>query len=357
MSTPFDHLDKFKTLPPEVQSKIVEKFNTLPDEDKQTVMGKINTPMANRGTEGGGLQSVEPITDTLSKGLKSFKENAPLLSDALTEAGINPKLAQFAGKTFEHIPDIAMLAEGGPSAVKNTVKGAKAIGEAAMESSFGKALRYTGEKEAGKISEELAALPLRVTEDVTKGKEALTTAGKGIQKAEEVLNIGQKNTSVAGRRVSIDTPEKIVKFADRAEQLAQKGSDRLAEIGHPETLQFYRKTAEDALSKAGNTVAKETRNKLYAIKQTFTEAIGKTKEGIEAGFDEAMNKYKDIKKLVDALPAEATKEKRTLQLALQKAKNVAKQQARLRTTVGYSTGGAIALGVGKKAYDKVTGGN
>lgn len=353
MATPFDHLEQFKSLSPEVQGKIVERFNTLPEDDRHTIMGKINTPMSARGTEGPGLQNVSltPLQKT------AMEEQGPEeIATGLVGKGFDPKLAAAAGTAFRMIPE-ALMALPGFKGGKAAVEGAEVAGKKLAETGIGKAIRYTGEKEVARISEKIAELPLKQTAKSELAKETLTEAGKGIGKAEKALNIGQSASSASTRRVNIDSPEAITKFADRAAQLANRGAEKLGKVGNPETLQFYRKTAEDALKKGGKTLSNETRNKLYQIEQTFGEAIGNTKEGKEAGFDSAMSTYKEIQEIIKRLPAEAKKEKQLLQVALVRAQNEAKKQARTRKLAG---AGAVAAGValaGRKAVNTLTGGN
>ncbi len=127
MSTPFDHMASFKALDSDTQDQIMSKFKEMPPEKQQQIMNKANTPMQFRASE--GATPIEPITDLTSKGIASYKENAPLLADALTESGTNPKLAKAVGATFAHIPEIAMAADAAPSVAKLAVSGAKNAAE------------------------------------------------------------------------------------------------------------------------------------------------------------------------------------------------------------------------------------
>ncbi len=272
-----------------------------------------------------------------------FQTTGQKIAESLAGSGHDPKIAAAAGTAFQMIPDLlASLPMGGGA--KLGVEGAEVAGKAAMESGVGQALRYTAEKKVGALTEAAAALPLKQAAKRELVQETVKTAGKGIGEAETKLGIAQKDSSAIARRVIIETPEKIEQFADKAARLAEKGSDKLAEIGNPETLQFYRKTAEDAIKKAGKTISSESRNKLYQAKQVFADAIGKTKEGADAGFDKAMSTYKEIETVAKNLPKEAVKERQILKVALAQAKNEAKKQAMTRKIVGATVigGGAFA---------------
>lgn len=350
MPTPFDHLEDFKTLPPRIQKKVVDKFNTLDPEQKQTVMGKINTPMQMRGLEP-GITPVEPVSDLAVKGLESYKQNAPILTEALAESGVNPKLAKVVGKTFEHIPDIAGLAATGPRVAKAVPE----IAKAAAESTIGKAIWNTGANEVARLTEKVAELPVKQIAKKELAETSLQEAGSEIGKAEKILGIDKSNTSAWLRRSAVKTAEAATKFADRAGKLADKGADRLAELGNPNILQFYRKTASDALSKYGNSLAKETKTKLYQIQKTFGEAIGTTTEGSKTAFKESVSRYSEMAKLISKLPKESIKEKRLLELALAKAKNIQAKQSGIRKAIGYTGGAAVGLGVAKMLKDTITG--
>lgn len=352
MPTPFDHLEQFKSLSPEVQGKIVERFQQLPEEDKQTVMSKINTPMQVRDADP-GLENVSltPLQKT------AMEEQGPEdIATGLAAKGFDPKLAAAAGTAFRMIPDILMSLPAGKAA-KPVLEGTEMAAKKGLEagSSLVNAIKSTGSKEVERLTVKAAELPIKQAAKRELAEETRKVAGKAIGEAEKALNIGQANTSAAARRVAINTPEKIVKFADRADRLAQKGADKLAKMASPESLQFYRKTAEDALKKSGNTLAAESKNKLYAVKKVFTEAIAKTKEGTAAGFDKAMQQYDDIQRVINELPKEAKREKQLLKVALEKAKRTASEQARTRKFAGGVAVTAATAAIGRGIAKKVTG--
>lgn len=287
---------------------------------------------------------LEPLLSPFVSGDKPFDTTGEHIATGLAEKGIHPNIAATAGTAFQMIPDLLMTLAGGKGAKAGATvvkEGAEALGETAI----GQALKGTGQKAVSALSEKAATLPLKQTLKKTLAESTQKEAGAAIGKAEKLLNIAQKDTSTAARRVVIATPEKMARFADRASRLAEKGADKLAEMASPETLQFYRKTAEDALSRAGKTISKEAKNKLYQTKQVFTEAIGKTAEGKAAKFNEAVSRYKEIGDVIKKLPAEAKREKQLLTLALQRAKGLAKSQAGIRDVAGKVIGGA-ATGVG-----------
>lgn len=187
MPSAFDHLDSYKNLPEDVKVKINDKFNSLPEEDKQTIMQKINTPMGNRGFDA-------PLQDVSMTPLVQKDFNAADVTQGLTESGINPKLAKAVGVTFEMIPpvtDAVMTVGGAASLAKAGITSTPAMAEGIINSGVGKALRYTGAKEA----ERLAAEKLTI-EGIEAGKQ--TKLSEGIKRAKDLsssISDSLKNTS------------------------------------------------------------------------------------------------------------------------------------------------------------------
>lgn len=344
MPTAFDHLDSFKNLDNETKQAVLKKFNTLSPEDQQTVMAKIGTPPNVRYAEP-GLTPIEPVTDTLKKGLESYKANAPQLTDALTESGtMSPTMAKVVGKTFEHIPDIAMAVDSAPSIAKAAVSGAKGAAELAgsatdtLSTKLGgilDALKGTGQKQVAALTEKAAQLPITQSAKAEMAQGLRQAAKTGIQSAEEQAGLGL--TNIQGNPKALNQT-----FAVRAAKLADMGPEALAEKMDSKTLQFMRKTSELGFKQGGADAP------LYAkAKKAFTDALGLQQPEIK----DALTKYQQIEQVISDLPAQFKKEKQALTLALTKARNLAKAQAPIRKTVQYMAGGGAAA-AGYRAIKK-----
>lgn len=339
MATPFDHLPKFQRLPDEAKTKILEKFGQKSEAEQMQIMGKIGTPMSVQD-QNPGLQSVEPVTDTLKKGLESYKEQAPTLTEGLTEAGFNPKLAQVAGKVFAHVPDIAAGAKGvaevGPSLVKGAVKMGKAV-----KSGFTgvkDALKGTGEKQVMRLSEEIAELPIKQTAKQEAALVVKKASHQGIQAAEESAGIGLKNVPSSGIRAATKNPERIAKFADKMDRLTRNGGAAL-DNASPKVLSNMREFMKAALR--DKTLPQDVSIKFKAAQKVVNDKIAK--QVPEVG--QALGKFKEITQVLETMPAQFKKEKQLLQLALKKAQNLAKTQQGIRTGAKWaSVGGATGAG-------------
>ena len=306
----------------------IDTFNTINQFSPMNVLTKTGPDLVNKGFDAVGAKA----------------------NEFLGSKGVNPNISAAVGTAIDLIPEAAEASFG-------AIPGKRALVKAAGETVIGKAIRYTGDKEAEALAVKAAEMPIAQTA-IREGKEVVkSAAGKAIGKAEEALGIAQKDTSTAARRAAINTPEKITKFADRAEKLAQKGADKLAKMASPETLQFYRKTAEDAIGRAGKTISNEARNKLYKTKQVFADAIGKTEKGAKAGFGDAMQKYKDAEVALKNLPKQFKAQADALKVEIVKAKNLAKEQARTRKKALIGGGAAAGTGIVTTVIKKLTGGN
>lgn len=282
--------------------------------------------------------------------LKSFGDTISRVVAVQGGAKLTPqetvpaRVGQAAGMVLESMVPGKAVKEVGGQAI-NAVKNNPVVA----------ALRNTGANESMALGEKLAELPLAQTAERVAKEGLKKEAGSAIGKAEKALGIDQATGSASLRRAAVKTAEAATKFADRGAKLSEKGAKRLAEIASPESLQFYRKTAGDALKMHGRSLTNEARNKLMQTQKTFADAIGLTKEGAEAGFSEAVNKFAEMDKVIKALPAKFTKEKQLLNLALVKAKNLAKKQAPIRKAAGWTgvglgttaVGGAITKMLGK----------
>ncbi len=354
MPTPFDHDSDFRALPQEVKDKIVEKFNTLAPEQRQTVMNKINTPMQVRAEEP-GLQNVSMTPLTQGEFQKTGEDvSASMMTKSMVNAKIDPYLAATVGTTIAMIPHVVTSLIG-PKGSKTAGETAVAATEAVGSSSVMQALKGTGKKEVMALTEKAAELPLKQAAKKELVQTTLKEAGTDIGKAEIELGIDKAHNSAALRRSVINNPDKLSRFADRGAKLAEKGADRLAELASPETLQFYRKTAQDGIGAAGRTLSKEAKAKLYEVNKVFTEAIGLSKEGGAKAFGEASKRYGELQQVINNLPKEFVKQKRVLELALAKAKNLESSQSGIRKAVGYTGGAAASLGLAKTIKDAVTG--
>ncbi len=354
MANPFDHMDSFKALDPDTQSQIMSKFNSMAPEDQQTVMSKANTPMGARGLEP-GAQDIS--TTPLVKGefQKTGEDvSAKMMTKGMINANIDPYLAATVGTTIAMIPHV-MAAMVGPKGAKTASEGADAIGEAVAESPITKAVMGTGKKEVAALTVQAAEAPIKNAAKSELANTVLKSAGNDIGKAEEAMHIDQSSTVTEAIRNVIKSPDNIAKFADKAGMLADKGADHLAQAASPETLQFYRKTAQAAINNAGDSLPQLSKNKLYNINKVFGDAIAKTEEGKKAGYDVAMSKYSDAMKVVNDLPKQYAAQKRALKLALVHAQNLANSQAPIRKAIGWTTAGAAAAGGAGLIKKELTG--
>lgn len=284
---------------------------------------------------------------------KGFDFGGEKIAESLSPM-VGPNLAALAGTTFAMLPDAIGAFVGG---VKPSAKAVKGLTDDAAElarpvtrkvGEIVDAVKDTGAKQVSKLQVEKAELPLKQIARKETLEASRSAAGKEIQKAEELLSIGQKTRRTEDIASIIKSPEKTAKFADRAAKLADKGPEWLAERASPEALQFYRKTAESAAKRGGNALPTEARNKLFQIKKVFTEAIGKTEAGKKAGFDKASGSYNEIDKLVRNLPKEFDKEKKMLEATLARARALKEKQAPLRKGAGI-VGRAVTYGAGATA--------
>lgn len=337
MPSPFDHLDSFKKLDPEVQSKINERFSTLSPEDQNKIMSKVNTPMESRGFD-------EPIKDIsitpLTKGefQKTGEDvSAHMMTKGMINASIDPYLAATVGTTIAMIPHVA-AAMIGPKGAKKTVEGAEMAGKALAESSIGQAIKGTGKAEVARLTEKAAELPLKQTAKSNLAQETLQVAKKGIQTTEEKLGLGMDQMDLGSQFEKIvSNKQQLSAFANKASKMADMGVDKLSEM-NPSNLQTMRKIAQEGLKKGGENLNDLSRVQLSKAKKVFTEALEMAKPEIK----DALSKYKDIQKVINDLPAKFKEEKQTLQLALVKARNLARKQAPIRKGAAIVAGGALA---------------
>lgn len=344
MPTPFDHLEKFQSLPEEAKTKIVDKFNTYSPEEKEKIMQKINTPMGNRGYE-------KPLQDISVTPLTTSDFNASSVAEGLTPH-VGPQIAAKVGAAFEMIPpviDTAVTVGGAAGLARAGLAATPAIAEGitSAASTVGKALAQTGAKEAGVIGEKIAELPIKQTAVLRSAEVIKKEAGAALNAAEKELGIGLKDTSSKGLRNATKNPDKIAAFTDRAGRLADKGADWLAEHATPEQLQRFRKASQMAV---GKTADKATRARLYQINNTYGEAIALKHKG----FSEGLSRIKEAEQVLKGLPAQFKNQKQVLNLALVKAKNEAAAQLRLLKRLGVGAGAATVLGIGSAVKNKLT---
>jgi hypothetical protein len=349
MATPFDHLPKFQALPDDVKAKILDKFNQKPEEEKMQIMGKIGTPMSAQDADP-GLKPIEPVTDTLKKGLESYKENAPTLEEGLVGSGINPSLAKVASTVFAHIPDIASLAGSGlpvnrvktvagvtESLASPVIKGSKSALNAAKAGyiTVANAIKGTGEKEAMALSEKLAELPLKQTAKQELAIQTKKAAQKGIQVAEQKAGIGLNSVSSEEISATLKNP---ASFADKMERITSKGVEGL-DNASPKVLSSYRETIKAAI--ADKNLPQGVKVKLMQSQKVLNDAIAKNVP--EVGKE--MGKFKEIQQVLDNLGPQFKKEKQLLQLALKKAQNLSKtQQGIVKGAKTVALGGAAGAG-------------
>ncbi len=347
MATPFDHMESFKSLDPDTKDQIMSKFKDMPPEKQQEIMLKANTPMQLRASEG-AEPIAGPITAALTLGAggtQAGMEGANLATRVATNIYKSPE------RTIEAATSVGKMALQG---IKNL---GGAIGEAASTigenlSGVTDAIKNTGAKDVSAITTKMAEAPIKNVAKSELANTVLKEAGTGIGEAEKAMGIDQSNTSTTAIRMITKSPDNIAKFADKASTLADKGAEALAKAASPETLQFYRKAAQASIDTAGDSLPTLAKNKLYNISKVFGDAISKTEEGAQAGYDTAMSKYSDAMKVVNELPKQFAAQKRALKLALVHAQNLAETQKPLRTAAKYVGSGVLAAtgyGAVKKA--------
>lgn len=327
MPTPFDHMDSFKSLDPDTQKQIMDKFSSLSDEDKQTVMSKANTPMQLRASEG-ATPIAGPITTALTLGVGGASEGAASELPAIARVGKN--IIETPAKTIEAARSIGEIALEG---VKRIGGG---IGEAA--NSIGNALKGTGEDAVAALTEKKASLPLEQAAKSNTLNIMQQAAKNEIQTAEEKAGIGLTNVQP---NQNVLSPA----FAARAAKISDLGADRLAASMDSRTLQLMRKTTSLGFKQGGAEAP------LYAkANKVFTEALSKQQPEVGT----ALSKYNDIQKVINDLPDQFANQKQMLNLALAKAKNLAKSQAVVKQAVKYA-GGGTAAALGYNAVKKSLG--
>lgn len=332
----------------EGKQKLLAKFHSSDDATKSRVLQKVNIPMQLQD-QNPGLRSVEPVTDTLKKGLEAYEENAPILEEGLKGAGINPTLAKAAATTFKYIPEIAGGAKGAAEVGPSVVKGAVNMGKAIKSgyTGFRDALKGTGEKEVMALSEKMAELPLKQGAKQEATLALKKTAQKGIQTAEEEAGIGLSNTPSTVIRANLKSPDKVVQFADRMDYMTQNGTKGL-EKASTKVLSHYREITKAALK--DKTLPQDVKIRLEKSQKVLNEAISSRVPAV----GEELSKFKEIQGVLESLGPQFKKEKQMLQLALKKAQNLAKRQQGIRTGAKWATAGGLS-GVGMAAAKKLMG--
>lgn len=310
-----------------------------------------------------GLQSVIPgqdavggvVADLITKEGGVFQKAGEAVAEAFPNS---PKMAALAGTSLAMIPHVLTSGLKGMKVGKAAVEGVETVAKKGME--VGKtvvdAFKYTGAKEAERLGVKKAEQAVLNIDRKALAQEQMKEVGEAIGKVEENLNISASKTQAAARRFVVKTQEKATMFADRAGRLADKGADKLAEMASPETLQFFRKTASDAIKKYKTQLADEALTKLYKTQKVFGEALAKTEVGAKAGLKDSLEAYSSLSKYIKELPIKSKRELRVIEAAIAKAEALAKEQLRTRVKAG---GGALAAAValgGRKAVNLVTGG-
>ena len=352
MATPFDHLPKFQKLPPEAQKQIMERFSQKPEEEKMQIMGKVGTPMSVQDNDP-GLQPVEPVSDLMIKGTAAYKETAPDLENALIESGFNPKIAKAVGATFAHIPEIAGGAKSAIEVGPGLAKGAVSVGKSLKAGYTGvrDAIKGTGQKEVMALSEKAAELPIKQTATQEAALAAKQAAGKGIQAAEEKAGIGLSNTPSTVIRGNLKSPDKVVNFADRMERITKNGPEGL-EKASTKVISHFRETTKAALK--DKTLPQDVRIRLEKAQTVLNDSLSPRVP--EVG--QQVNKFKEAIKVLEGLGPQFKKEKHMLELALVKARNLAKTQQGIRTGAKWAAGGGaggVATGIGYTIGKKLLG--
>lgn len=332
-----------------------EKF-----QEQKQIVSRI-TPQSPIGVPGG--IATPPIPGTLEQAkagvFENMNEAGELIAEGLASGPLktNPKLAAAVGTMYQVLPDVILstIPLGGRAvkAAKVPVKAAKAVGKAVKETKLGKAIRFTGAKEVERLTEKKAIEAVKSGEKAEVLGKLKKEAGEAIGEAEKALGIDISKIPSRGLKAIAKGQEGVVRFADRVSRLANKGAKKLAEIGDPKQLQFFRKAAEEALEKGKVSLTKSAQVKLFQAKKAFTEAI--SLRGKQ--FKEAMSRFDDVQKIINKLPAEKATQKRILERQLATARRKASEQARTRLWAGGTAVLAAASLLGRKAVNVVTGGN
>lgn len=276
------------------------------------------------------LESGKPMPAVLQPTSEIFNIAGENLAEKAAQSfPSHPQLAAAAGTAIQMIPHIvaSLPMEKG---AEMGVEGAKSASKAIADTSVGQALRGTGNKAVAALSEKMAELPINQGAKIAESQSLRLAAKKGIQTAEEKAGLGL--TQIQGKRELLSDA-----FAAKMARLADLGPEKLAQQANPETLQTLRKTVQMGFKEGGENAP------LYAkANKAFSDALGLQHPDIQ----DALSKYAQIEQVIKDLPAQATKEKQMLKLALVKARNLAKSQAGIRKTIGtvatVGIGGAIA---------------
>ncbi len=297
---------------------------------------------------------------------KPFDTTGENIAKGLAEKGFNPHLAAAAGTLFSMLPEIA---EGAASfgGTKVAAKGGKAVVKAVANTEIGSALRGTGKKAVGEISEALAEKELTQTLKMDKLKTAAETMGemasktkeevvraaeapiskikqtiadlpmkqqrlregaqavkegakKAIGEAEEALGIGLKDIGGDINRI-IDNPRRLTQFASKASKIADKGAEFVAESMDLKTIQTMRKAASEGFKKGG-AINDLTKSELAKTAKVMRDALGLKNKGLS----DAFARYGDAEKVIQGLPQQFKAEKAIFQSGLNRAKELAKDK-------------------------------
>lgn len=312
------------------------------------------------------LQQLGELKDAAKTGGAAAEQT---IAEGLAEKGVHPAIAALAGRAFNTLLNIPTAAAEGMATVVSPTGGA----EMAAESALGKAVRFTGQKEADKIgldlaknSAEEAALNASRTQlksslaerlakeqalaDTTKqgmldtlnqqkargldelrqlpidrsAKEAALNAaksqyGKDIGMAEKELGVGLDNPNISAFvRKNAGSNKAIGKFAAKYASLASRDVEELGQLS-PETLQGVKKSAEQAYKRvaSGATVDDLTKSQLLSIKSKFRDALALQNNKL----GEAVSKYRDASQALEALPDEFSQKANVLRAGLQRITN------------------------------------
>lgn len=350
--TAFDHLPAFQALEPEVKQKVLERFDSLPEEAKFQVMQRIKTPPSVQYAEPGLEDATVKDIGTMTLGLGSddLNKGAEDIAEGLAASGTDPRLASAAGTAFKMIPEAIGLLTGGKAA-KGIAKGAEAAAKDAAETGVGRAVRYVGEKEVRGLTEKQASLAIQQAEKRTLAQSMKSEAGKAIGEAEKAMDVGLNKTVSERIQRIVSNKKQLAKFADQASRLADKGADSLAATADKETLQFYRKTAQQGIKSAGESLDQTAKAKLYQINKVFGEALGKDNKE----FGNALSRFKEMDQFIKDLPEQFNLEKKQLKLALEKARTRAVKEGHIRKMAGATALAGAAAGGGSYAARKLMG--
>lgn len=350
------------TVSPEIenQRKIVSSLESSKGDPSVIGAQKTKLDMMEKGVpneERGFMLQDKPFETTSA-------EITDKVTQGLVQSGTNEGIARAVGVTLGSLvrfaPDAAEAALG--------MKGAKTVGKAVgplAETTVGKAIRYTGEKEAARLMEKKAAveiaeatqvggttsaaervagmaekatkavkqaaqkpiakireslkeLPIQQRRIMESASDTLLQAKNAIGQAEQELGIDLASLGTEMSDMMLKKPQDFLsKFGKIANNLSSK---TLSESADLKSLQLVRKTAERGAREArklGQDAAE-----FYRIEAHFRDAVanGNKKLG------EALSRFKDASQSIKSLPQEFKAKAELFNSGLKKMENLAKEK-------------------------------